>query len=573
MELNIRDTLHRISMNKIIIAGQVDFIWLLERVYTRLKRGKERISQTDTGADLKCSEKYNSKQRSFESGKDNDITNTDFVRKSIAGKRQDKKYNRQHDAAGIVVCTTPGDSLKTRNTLGFLNGYYIGKMGKLENMTVCEELNRDMDAIASSPHDEILDDEMFEEIGQFEAEITKQLDEARKDLRNQLMINVGYRFLIMNVKLKIANAEEEIGKEKRLEKTLSKCLEINRRSQSEKEISTSERIRSNAGDDDDADDVDDRVDDRVDGVGSTRDDDDWGDDATDEDSEERQEIERLKESILLADCVIDMQKSEIKASKKLIQDMCLKIEEMKTELDVVDRNERKGTLSLNYENRGISIDKSLCTGIEKQLIGTFPVVESFPKEAFEGNNLNKISDTDRENSVQYSMNDHNTETSYTVENNKHSIELIDKDTSSCSESNTAILMKDGLGSTTNRRSDTEIIKNKHINGCVNKSQLIRKSTQDPHRCHPAATECLNVTSDLIAQGYQSFEDSLCEIWLEKLSIVSNLMKIPNEARDEEEAEHVTYYVKDAPRALGRSKRGKCRSWFRQTVYRTKAIAV
>ena len=567
MELNIRDTLHRISMNKIIIAGQVDFIWLLERVYTCLKRGKERTSQNDTGADLKCSEKYNSKQRSFESRKDSDITNTNFLRKNIAGKRQHKKYNRQHDAAGIVVCTTPGDSLKTRNTLGFSNGYYIGKMGKLENTTACEELNnRDMDAIASS-HDEILDDELLEEIGQFEAEITKQLDEARKDLRNQLMINVGYRFLIMNVKLKIANAEEEIGKEKRLEKTLSKCLEINRHDQSEKEVASSERIRNNTGDDDDADD------DRVDGVGSTRDDDDWGDDATDEDSEERQEIERLKESILLADCVINMQKSEIKASKKLIQDMCLKIEEMKTELDVVDRNERKGTLSLDDENRGISIDKSLCTGLEKQLIGTFPVVESSPKEAFEGNNWNKISDTDRENSVQYSMDDHNTETSYTVGINKHSIELIDKDTSSCSESNTAIMMKDGLGSTTNRRSDTEIIKNKHINGCVNKSQLIRKSTQDPHRCHPAATECLNVTSDLIAQGYQSFEDNLCEIWLEKLSIVSNLMKIPNEAREEEEAEHVTYYVKDAPRALGRSKRGKCRSWFRQTVYRTKAIAV
>ena len=565
--LDIRDTLHRISMCKIIIAGQTDFIGLLEQIFTCLKRNKERTSKSDTGADLKWLAKYNSKHHSFESRTDSDKTNIGFKisRKIIAEKRQHKKFNRQHDAAEIEICARPGDSVKISETLGygFSNCYYTGKMGKLENITIYEELVRDLGVIASS-HNETLDNEMLDEIGKFEVEITKQLDEARKSLRDQLMISVGYRFLIMNVKLKIANAVEEIEKEKRLEKILSKCLDNSSHLQSEKEVASSERIKKtlvNIGDDNY---------DRF-SVGGARDDNKLGDDVIDEEGEKRQEIERLKESILLADCVINMQKSEIEASKILIQDMCSKIKKKKAELEAVDRGERNGMLSSSNEISGIG--KGVCTGIEKQLITNVPIAKSSPKQAFEDNNLNKILDNDVEHSVQYSGDEHSIEKSYTDEINRQNIELIGKSMSSCRESDTAILLKDGLDSATNGLIQTEIIKNKYSNGYENESGLIHKPPPYSYSFPSAAPECFNVTSDFIVQNYESFEDNLCEIWLEKLSVVSNLMKIPNEVREEEEAENVTYYVNDAPRALGRSKRGKCRNWFRQTVYRTKAIAV
>ena len=509
----ISNTLHQIYINNTLIKGLRSFEALLERIrasWEKVRRGRDDY-EADNFRDnnLKWLGKYNFKQKSGSwIGR--------YTERNLVGHKNAEKRKL---ADGINVdkraCHIPGEDLLVSNAVNETR--LTDKMPSGESMTIYEELIRDLDIIASANDGNV--EELFAaELESFEKEFDQHVVDATKNLREQLMISVGYRFLIMSAKLKIENTDKEIEKESELARKLSKCLRNDRYSLNDFGEILSQKVE----------------------------------DDIENESDERREIARLKESILLADCLIGLQRRDIRLSEKLIQEMSSEIQRRKDVLSM-----------LEYENGCHVPRKSNHTVWERNEIAVDISRKRFHSASFDGL-LTEMSELTNQDSVFYSRDGPCVEATIQSKDGTQSYyELpeeifIEHDESSLQTKEHKLFNQDRHVTQKSFGSNNAIIKESNdLFGDGNEASF--------------ASEFSDYNQFLIETLSQSHEDSLCDTLIARLSVGSNIIKIPNEIADVKE--DVFYHVNNAPRALGRSKRGKGRNFFRQTVYRTKAIEV
>ena len=508
-EFSIRKTLHQINANQITLKGQADFDSLLQRIYSCSRRKDVRInqrrSQPKDKVDLTWLEGCSLQQSSSQSRGDNETSNIELeISRNSLKEQRNKVLTGSYNTAEKIFSHKVVSEFCEEIRLSAPHSKCISDIGKKKNMTIYEELIRDLNVIASS-QDNLFDDEVMKEIEEFSDLLTKQLEEARKLLRNQLLIGVGYNFLIMSVKLKIANTKREIEREEELHSILTNCMRGESYLQSQQGDVMNEKVNKSVNDNSFS-----------------------GDATIEKESEEGQEIARLKESILLADCLINMQNSELKTSNELLQIICSKIKHKKAELDLLEKS--------NGERR-VSVDGANCAGCKssdddsKKILSTHTSMGSA-----------RESEISKSYSMCYPRDGPSIEKSRVVQH---------KGMEECRHDKGESCYKDDLYG--------------HSIKLEEESGPEKDITDTPPISPTSVPKFLFLSCD-------DYEDNLCEIWLEKMSVASNLLMIPHEAH-EEDIEHVLFQANDAPRALGRFNRRKQKPWFKQTVYRTKAIPV
>ena len=510
-EFDIRKTLHQINVNHITLGGQADFDALLQRIGSCSRRKDasidQQIPQLKVKLDLTWLESCNLQQKSSQNRGDNETLNIELeISRNNLKEQRNEDLTGRYDTAEKTFDHKVVSNVDEEIRLGGPNSKDSSELGNIKNMTIYEELIRDLDVIASS-QDNLFDDERMKEIEEFDNLLTKQLGEARKELRNQLLIGVGYNFLILNTKLKISNTKREIEREEELQLILSSCMK------------NESYVQSQQDDDVMSEKVSKSVDDNCFGV----------DLSIEKESEEGQEIARLKESILLADCLINLQKSELKASNELLHIICSKIKHKKAELDLLVKSNR------------VSADDVNCVGCRSNDFDQYNDSKNILPTQFSLDSARE-SGIGESYSVCYPRDGPSIEKSRLIQYEEKEECRHDKSESCYKE--------DRCG---------------HFVKLEEESGPEKNITDTPPISPTSVPKFLFLSCD-------DYEDNLCEIWLERMSVASNLLKIPHEA-DEEDIEHVAFQANDAPRALGRLSRRKQKPRFKQTVYRTKAIPV
>ena len=543
LDSNLRSTLHQICMNEVVIKGQCDVEALLERLTTCVEKATDKKNEENfekgEREDLKWLEEYKLKESCFESKEDEEEWSVDLQKLTANNHFRIRKKTQKR------ICHTQNGGISKENTVngGLVNCDCCAKMPHLEGMTIYEELIRDLQVIASAS-DEIFENEFEAETKALENEIEKQLKNARKNFRDDVMINIGYRFLVLNMKKKIMDIEKEIEKEKRRELKLTKWLK------SKRDFS----IKNISYDDDNEDDA-----------------------VFEKDTEEGKEIARMKESILLADCLLVMQKRELKVGKQLTAFLSSQVEIKKEILGVIEKDMSIDTespfrmKSTDFICEGTtSVNGSLQTNDwSYEYMNLWNEGESKLESMLASDSL-QSSDESRNAFSDTKDNNYDTEDTSYYSRDGPSIERV------CGIQNTLKYSHQGLHDYNcvdyrNLPKNERNLKNDKIME-MEAARISQDSNNNVSIHLDDLSNYLGNFHDITEIISKCYEDNLCDIWLERRSASSNLIRIPYEAH-EDETEHVIYHVNDAPRALGRSKRGKGRIWFRQTIYRSKAIAV
>ena len=449
------------------------------------------------------------------------------------------------------------------------------KMGLLE--TSVEKIGTEFDCDVLSEDIDILD-RLENEIIEFNGQIEREIKQVETNLYHYMMINMGYSFLILKEKAKINQAEKEI---KRLKVIWKDCKDILKNEQLSLEAFELRRQK---------------LEERLDGNLL-----EWQDNL---------EILRLQESIIMADVIIARQREQIVSGSKLIHNLDEIIREEKQALRALeecmnseqgmtsdgndnDNFENLGSLDIRrdssrYQETGIQLKYSLETydhhvedrscdhrqsdnvvsnenlDFAKERNTTCKIPLTFENEINKDDNTSqerkKISETscifETDTITEETCMEANFLTNNTTKETKKKVNLL-------TDLDKNMITKDRNAAHEAKTASKHVIEHQNYFNTNEKQGSISKES------NPATSLPANSTS-----GYDIYRDSYldykCQRWMKRLTAGSNLLRVPVEKYP---ITNLTNHRKGAPRALGRSKRGKSRNLVKDTIYQSDIVEV
>eukprot|EP00795_Rhopilema_esculentum_P011369 gene11369-21564_t len=519
---DIKSTLHQIYISGIIIKGQENITRLLDRLclhQSRKEPNREESLLIQKGSLKKVEEppkchcrKVNQIKKcehlvsnGFKEGKIDDFSSVSGNFNSFSALKETEYQSRVVDRA--LNCSKYNWE---RDIDAFKDSAEVDcrtAMRQKKDLSICETSSTELEGIASVCTNN--EEEIMAEIQAFEEMLERNLREAEKCLHEQLMIKIGYRYLIQSVSLKIIETEKELKQEKERGRRLQKICQ-KRKLKSVKvgdEDTESYMVKEQAC----------------------------------KERNEFMELLRIKESILMADCIISAQKDEIVASEKLIKefDFCIskKTEELnKLEKQIYSRKSydlaRPHYCNRNLKNiwlEGCGKDKNV---YEKSF---FKELQIFSANGFGG----------EEHCPMLCGSDSNDYKDFARVSRCFRC-------SDCGK----------IGVYCNKNG---------VNDCTDKLQPSNEVCDCLYELKSEGTsfglkaELNSFHTSILSQHYLDHE---CDSWFYRLQVASRMLQIPSETRLEPMNE-----ANNAPRALGRSRRSSIKQLPRDTIYRTNAIAV
>ena len=422
------------------------------------------------------------------------------------------------------------------------------KMGLLE--TSVEKTGTEFEYAVVSEETSILDI-LENEIIDFNEQLEREIKQAETNLYHYMMINMGYSFLILKEKAKIIQAEKEL---KRLKVFWKDCKDILRNEQLSPEAFELRR---------------EKLEGRLDGHLF--------------ECQDNLEILRLQESIIMADVITERQREQIASGSRLINNLDQIIREKKHVLRALEECSCQETgfqLKYSKKTEDHCLEDKSCdhrqsyNGMSNENLDIAKERNTALKKipfTFE-NEVNKDDNTSQERKKKY-------ETSCVIETDTTTA-------GTCLEAN---LLADNTINETNKKVNLltdlgkDMINQDRIAAHEPKAASIHVledqnslDTKDKQKQASISkrNNLANSLSENSTSGYEIFGDSYldyeCQRWIKILTIGSNLLRVPVEKYPNTT---LTNQRNGAPRALGRSKRGKSRSSVKDTIYQSDIVEV
>eukprot|EP00112_Aurelia_sp_Birch-Aquarium-sp1_P004252 Seg1479.7 transcript_id=Seg1479.7/GoldUCD/mRNA.D3Y31 product="hypothetical protein" protein_id=Seg1479.7/GoldUCD/D3Y31 len=458
------------------------------------------------------------------------------------------------------------------------------KMGLLE--TSVEKTGTELKCAANSVDRDILD-VLESEIKEFNEQIERELKQIDTNLYQYMMINIGYSFLVLKEKVKIIETENRVKRLKMVQKKYNFILNNGDLSPEALQLKRE------------------KIEDAFD-----RELVDWQDDL---------EILRLRESIIMVDIMIEKQREQIDNGNRLIKNLDEVIQKKKDFLRVLEErvNSEKNQIIIKEKDALQALEEH--TNSEDELLANNNDNENFGASVLrQDGSTNNIGfrfkyscETDNQHlEEECKSRDHGRLNNGLIYKGLEPLDTGKERNSTfriplsfendITDDNTAEEPKKKSGITPIPQTDITIketykkanfltdldksmvIKNKteaHEQNNASKQVLEHQNdehTEDKHKKaiiykenHPAIFS-LDISSLDYETLHDSYLDYKCRRWIKRLTVGSNLLRVPVEKYQNTK---LTNHMKGAPRALGRSKRGKSRSPVKDTIYQSDIVEV
>ena len=506
---DIKSTLHQIYISEIIIKGQQNITRLLDRLcwqQSRKELHREESLLIQKGSLKKIDEPPKCHCRKANQNKIDDFTSVSGKFISVSALTETEYQSNSRVIDRDLNCSKYNweRDIDSFNEPGEVDCRTV--MRQKRDLSICETSSTDLEGIA--PVCTNNEEGIIAEIQAFEETLERSLHEAEKCLHEQLMIKIGYRYLIQSVSLRIIEIEKELKQEKERGRRLVKIFQ--------KRKLKSVKIRD--------EDLESYT-------------------VKDEACKERNEfmeLLRIKESILMADCIISQQRDEIVTSEKLIKEFDFCILKKTEELNKLEKQRylrKSNDLARPHDCSG-SLNNIWREGCDKENNyfekSSFKELQIFSPNGFGGEKHCPMLC----GGVSYDCKDFARLNGYR-----------------CSGCGKIIVdcHKNGVDHRTDKLQSSDEVCN-----CLN--ELKSEGTS-----FGLKAELNSFHTNILSQHYLYHE---CDSWCYRLKAASKMLQIPSETRLESMNE-----ANNAPRALGRSRRSSIKQLPRDAIYRTNSIAV